>query len=80
MIVGELTVEACPGSGVQRISPPSTTMVWPTTWDANGKARNNAAHAMSAGAPNRFSGIRSIAPSLAGHAFPLISAEGSRSH
>jgi hypothetical protein len=25
MIVGELTVEACPCSGVQRISPPSTT-------------------------------------------------------
>jgi hypothetical protein len=31
MIVGELTVEACPCSGVQNISPPSTTMVWPTT-------------------------------------------------
>jgi hypothetical protein len=30
---------------------------------------------MSAGIPNRFSGIRSIAPSLAGHAFPLISAK-----
>ena len=30
--------------------------------------------------PNRFSGIRSIAPSLGGHAFPLISAQRSHSH